>query len=218
MRIFIIPYRDREEHKTFFLNYISNVIDGDYTLYFIHQCDSRPFNRGAMKNLGYLITQQLHPGNNTLIFNDVDIMPYTKDVFAYDTIPGVICHNYGYKSCLSASFVITSHDFGTIHGFPNLWEWGLEDNIIQERALAKGLVIQRDRFHPVGSRKVLQLFDGIHRWISNSPPTTTKQLHAIDGYSSIKNISYRVEGNMIHIDHFDVPIPPQRNLKRMIVG
>ena len=215
MRIILIPYRDREEHKTFFLNYISNVIQGEYKIYFIHQCDNRPFNRGAMKNIGFLVSKILHPGDNTLVFNDVDIMPYTKGIFTYDTDKGTIFHNYGYRTCLSASFVIKTTDFEKINGFPNLWEWGLEDNMIQERALSHGHNIDRTYFQPIGSRKVLQLFDGIHRWISPLPPQETKMLYARDGHNTITQLSYRVEGDMIHVDRFEVPGKPRRDLKKM---
>ena len=51
--IFLIPYRNRESQKTHFTVYMKYILEdfneSDYEIYFCHQCDNRPFNRGAMK-------------------------------------------------------------------------------------------------------------------------------------------------------------------------
>jgi hypothetical protein len=216
MKIILVPYRDRIEHKTFFLNYLDKVVD-DYRVFFVHQCDNRPFNRGAMKNIGFLAVKALYPDykNVTLVFNDVDIMPYTKGVFAYDTVPGVIKHNYGYPTCLSASFAIKAGDFEAINGFPNLWEWGLEDTLIQHRALKAKLVIDRRQFHPVGSRKVLQLFDGMERMVAVRGEAATAAAHQNDGLRTL-TCRYEIEGNMIQVRHFEVPHAPVATVTKNI--
>jgi len=65
--VFIVPYRDREPHRVFFSTYIYKIMEDipseDWTFYFIHQNDKRPFNRGAMKNIGfsYSTTLTLYP-------------------------------------------------------------------------------------------------------------------------------------------------------------
>jgi hypothetical protein len=216
MRVFIVPYRNRLEHKTFFLNYLPHVV-GESRVLFVHQCDSRPFNRGAMKNIGFLAVKALYPDTYKdidLVFNDVDIMPYTKDIFYYDTTPGVIKHNYGYETCLSASFVIKGGDFELTNGFPNLWTWGLEDFIIQERALARGLRIDRSRFRPVGSRAVLQFFDGITRPMSAYGVTETRARHRSDGLSAMK-AAYTVVGDMVDVANFSCMYPPDKVIVEM---
>ena len=57
-KIFIVPYRNREQHKTHFDVYMKYILEDipqdDYEIFFIHQQDNRPFNRGAMKNIGFL--------------------------------------------------------------------------------------------------------------------------------------------------------------------
>lgn len=216
MKVFIIPYRDRPEHKHFFLTYIKNVLPNEnYEIYFAHQQDNRPFNRGAMKNIGFLAIKNKYPNtykNISFIFNDVDIMPYKEDIFYYDTDPHIIKHNYGYYSCLSASFVIKGEDFEHINGFPNIWSWGLEDYIIQNRAISAGIKIDRTRFRPLGSRSVLQLFDGITRKISKKPIETKLNEHIKDGLSTIKNLKYSIEDNMIQISHFDVLTTPDETV------
>jgi hypothetical protein len=216
MKVFIIPYRDRIEHKHFFLNYIKNVLhDENYEIYFAHQQDNRPFNRGAMKNIGFLAIKQKYPNdykNISFIFNDVDIMPYKEDIFYYDTEPGIIKHNYGYVSCLSACFVIKGEDFERINGFPSIWAWGLEDYIIQNRAIASGIKIDRSRFRPLGSRCVLQLFDGMTRKMTNKPIETKIKEHINDGLNCIKNLNYSIEGNMIQIKNFDTLTQPEETI------
>ena len=62
--VFIVPYRDREPHRVFFSTYIYKIMEDipreDWTFYFIHQNDKRPFNRGAMKNIGFLALKEAY--------------------------------------------------------------------------------------------------------------------------------------------------------------
>ena len=84
-KVFIVPYRNRIQHKFFFSKYMQFILEGetDYEIYFSHQCDARSFNRGATKNIGFLAMKQKYPNHYkdiTFIFNDVDTMPYKKNL------------------------------------------------------------------------------------------------------------------------------------------
>ena len=216
MRIFIIPYRDRAGHMAFFRTYLPHVCDGPYRLLFIHQRDARPFNRGAMKNIGFLVVKQLYPSDYqdiTLVFNDVDIMPSVKGLFHYDADPGVVRHNYGYTSCLSASFAIKAGDFERTNGFPNIWAWGLEDFILQERALAARLTIDRSRFRPSGDKAVLQFFDGNTRDLSALNVAQTRAKYAQDGLGAL-SFQHSLDGDVVHVDSFSCAHPPDASFIR----
>ena len=49
--------------------------ENDILLLIIHQKDKRLFNRGAMKNIGFIVLKSLYPqdfmSKITLVFNDV---------------------------------------------------------------------------------------------------------------------------------------------------
>ena len=65
--VFIVPYRDREKHKEWFINNIKDVANKNnhfFELYFIHQNDSRIFNRGAMKNFGFIFIKKKYSFRN----------------------------------------------------------------------------------------------------------------------------------------------------------
>ena len=88
-RIIIIPYRNRKEHKEVFINHMQYILEHEIEILFIHQKDERPFNRGAIKNIGFLYVKNTYPAiykDITLIFHDIDYMPYKKDIIPYDTI------------------------------------------------------------------------------------------------------------------------------------
>lgn len=133
--IFIIPYRNREQQLERWITHMTPILSGvRYEIYVIHQKDNRRFNRGAIKNIGFLQVKKMYPHdykNITLVFNDVDTM--TQKPRNFQTRRGFVKHMFGFKFAFGGVFSITAGDFEEIGGFPNLWSWGLEDNMIKER-------------------------------------------------------------------------------------
>ena len=206
--VFIVPYRDREPHKAALLGAMEEIlIDWDkssYRILFIHQCDKRPFNRGAMKNIGFIAVRRLFPDtyqNITLVFHDVDTWPSAKDLVTYRTRPGVVAHFYGYTFALGGMVAIKAMDFERSGGFPNLWGWGIEDNALQDRCLAAGLVIDRSNFYTIDDRRIMRMFDGVTRLVSIRDPGNYKK-GKLDSLYDLGGIIYSIDGNMVNVTQF----------------
>jgi hypothetical protein len=196
-RIFIVPYRNRVQHKFFFCKYMSFILenDDDYEIFFSHQCDARTFNRGATKNIGFIAARNKYPQHYkdiTFIFNDVDTIPFTK-IFDYQTTHGVVKHYYGFKYTLGGIVVIKGADFEKTNGYPCFWGWGMEDNALQKRCDKVGLVTDRSVFYNIGSPEILQLFDGISRIISKKDPWRGEYDDGVDGLRTIKQLKYTID-------------------------
>lgn len=196
-RIFIVPYRNRVQHKFFFCKYMSFLLEDkdDYEIFFSHQCDARTFNRGAVKNIGFIAARNKYPEHYkdiTFIFNDVDTIPFNK-IFDYETTHGIVKHYYGFKYALGGIVVMKGADFEKTNGFPCFWGWGMEDNVLQKRCDKVGLKIDRSIFYNIGSPEILQLFDGISRIISKKDPWRGEYDNGQDGLRSITKLNYTID-------------------------
>ena len=198
-KVFIVPYRNRPQHKFFFSKYMSFILEDcdDYEIYFSHQCDARTFNRGATKNIGFLAIKEKYPKhyqNITFVFNDIDTIPFNK-IFDYQTTHGVVKHYYGYKHALGGIVVIKGADFEKINGFPCFWGWGMEDNVLQKRCQRENIYIDRSIFYKIGSPEILQLFDGISRIISKKDPWRMDKDNGVDGINTIHKLQYTIDSS-----------------------
>ena len=219
--IFIVPYRDRVEHKHFFSEYMNRIVmadyvkNKDYAIYFVEQKDARPFNRGAMKNIGFLAIKYkypLHYRDITFVFNDVDTVPYKKNLLNYGTTHGVIKHFYGFTFALGGIFSITGADFERIGGFPNFWGWGCEDNCIYDRALQNGIYVDRSNFFKIGDMNILQFYDGSMRNICRKEAYLTKFNSVTESLFTIKNLKFDYNNNNVtnaddcgvDVHHFEI--------------
>ena len=210
-KIFIVPYRNRKFQKIHFEIYMKYILEDipkeEYEIYFAHQCDARPFNRGATKNIGFLAMKNKYPENYkdiTFIFNDLDTIPYEKNLLNYDTSMGIVKHFYGFNYALGGIFSIIGADFEKCNGFPNLWGYGLEDNTMQKRVELNNLKIDRSNFYPILDEHILQIHTGGKRMMSNQKPNLQNLLKN-NNLKDIKNINYTINDNMINITTFDVP-------------
>ena len=200
--IFIVPYRDRERQKHHFSIYMKYIMEDynkdDYEIYYSHQTDSRMFNRGATKNIGFLVMKEKYPNdykNITFVFNDVDTLPTMKNIFDYVTYPGTVKHFYGFTFALGGIVSINGGDFEKCNGFPNNWGWGLEDNALNDRVLQHSLIINRDQFWPCHSKNVIHLHDDPTRVVNTREPLAYVNDKLIDNLDSISNLYYSVVNN-----------------------
>jgi hypothetical protein len=208
-RVFIVPYRNRHNQKIEFTKKIKTLLEDEaesnpYEIYFAHQCDNRHFNRGAMKNIGFIAIKNKYPNdykNITFIFHDVDTWPVEKGLIDYNTTHGIVKHFYGFKHALGGMFAIKGADFEKSQGFPNFWGWGLEDNIINDRCIKAGLTIDRSNFYGIHDKKIARPFDGFERIISKRDSTVYKY-ETPDNLNSISNLKYTFVNEYININEF----------------
>ena len=223
--VFVVPYRDRQKHKEFFHNHMKSKIlhdvpENEYKIHYIHQKDTRDFNRGAMKNIGFLYVKESYPDdykNITLVFNDVDTMPFDKNTVDYNTIEGTVKHFYGYKFALGGIVSIKAGDFEKSGGFPNFWSWGYEDNMLKNRISNAGLKINQDQFYPIMDENILQMKDGLER-VVNRKEFDRFVADTTDGFSDIKNLKYDIDNDFVNVSNFDtLTLPsPQDNVTHNI--
>ena len=194
--IFIVPYRDREQQLLFFQRHIKYILEdydeNDYKIMICHQNDSRSFNCGAMKNIGFLIVKKKYPQsyhNITLVFNDIDTLPFNKNFLQFQTQSGKIKHFYGFKHTLGGIVSINAGDFERLNGFPNFWAWGYEDNMLYERSKENNIIIDRSKFYPFADKNILHFYDGYLKQV-NKKEFDRYATHTKEGIHSIFNLNY----------------------------
>ena len=191
----------------------------DYEIYYSHQCDKRPFNRGAMKNIGFLAMKAKYPNdykNITFVFNDVDTLPYTKNLLKYDTSEGIIKHFYGFRFALGGIFSIKGQDFERINGFPNFWAWGYEDNLLLERVTQAKINIDRSTFFPFADKNILHFYDGYVKQV-NKNEFQRYNNRTREGIHSIFKLVYHKNNNtgLMDITSFETGTDEHKQSTRM---
>jgi hypothetical protein len=196
--VFIVPYRNRIQHKFYFSTYLTAILKDSpdsYEIYFSHQTDTRSFNRGGTKNIGFLAVKSKYPEtykDMTFVFNDIDTVPFSN-IFDYKTTSGIVKHFYGFNYALGGIVSITGSDFEKINGFPSFWGWGMEDAVLHARCEKHGLEIDRSNFYPIGSPNILQFFDGVSRLINRKDHLRAKNDNGIDGVRTIHKLDYSID-------------------------
>lgn len=213
--IFLIPYRDREQHKIDFEKAMKiNLLNmNSYKIYFVHQCDKRPFNRGAIKNIGFLAIKNLYPNNYkdiTFIFHDIDVWGKYPNTIEYITEKNKVKHYYGYKFALGGIFAIKGEDFELVKGFPNFWGWGFEDNTIYNKCVKNNLIIDRSNFYDIGNKNIIHLFDD-YKKIYSKRELCIFNYETPDTIDNLYDYSYKIEDNMINVYTFSCLLNDNNN-------
>jgi hypothetical protein len=211
--VFVVPYRDKYLEKDFFtaqmLKVLENYPDTYYKILYIHQNNDQQFNRGAMKNIGFLILKNQYPSyykKITLVFNDIDVMPYDSKTIDYKTTSGTIKHFYGFKYALGGIFSITAEDFERTSGFPNVWDWGYEDIIFQKRAIKQNITTDYSQFFPFNDGNIIKLNSNTTKLLERDANVQQYNIPRTDGFQSIIELNYIIneETGVVDVNKFNL--------------
>lgn len=219
--VFVVPYRDRANQLSKFKVYFDKLckIKTEWgkgvKLLVIEQVDERFFNRGATKNIGAIHARRITTGNPTIVFHDVDTLPLFPLSINFDCQPGVANHIYGCHSSLGGIFSIKLFDFLKSGGFPNIWGWGYEDNILNNRILNSGIYVDRSKM--IG----MQDYKNIHRIdMLTEKPTRDVSLQCLyrvsinssDSIRDINNVKCEIDKDTLKIREFKTKFPCPKKL------
>jgi hypothetical protein len=138
----IVPYRDRRQHLDIFIPRMREFFRAnpeiDYRILVVEQSAGLPFNRGAIKNIGYLY---LAASVDYVCFHDVDLLPISAD-YRRGNNPAMVAL-YGLersveflKQLFGGVVILEKDHFEQANGFSNkYWGWGFEDVDLRERLL-----------------------------------------------------------------------------------
>lgn len=133
----IIPYRNnkyqsRDKQLAMFIEYYHDYLpSSECNIYVIEQSDdNKKFNRGALLNIGYKISQK--KSYDMYIFHDVDLVspPEIKKVYTYKSeipihIASLWKEKYNFADFMGGIISFDSSTFEKVNGYPNrFYGWG----------------------------------------------------------------------------------------------
>ncbi len=136
----IVPYRNRRSHLNHFTTSIKNhfkLSKIDYELIIVEQSDDKPFNRGALLNIGVRKAKELEC--TYIALHDVDMLPLDVDYSPVDR-PTHLATNFKSSHEKDQKRIIFDEYFGGVTLFPindyyhingysnKYWGWGYEDD------------------------------------------------------------------------------------------
>lgn len=167
----VVPYRDRESHLARFVPHLAAYMaerhpDLSYRVTIVEQeDDGRPFNRGALKNIGFLLGEG---DSDYACLHDVDYLPDDADYswsedptpilwdgalerpIAPDRSDRVIRNDL--ESTFGGVVLVPNGAMRRVDGYSNLyWGWGFEDFDFSLRIRARRIATgrRRGRFIPL---------------------------------------------------------------------
>lgn len=163
----VVPYRMREKQLRRFLPHIRDYFASSgipYHLVIAEQAEGLPFNRGAMKNIGY----ELGAASDYTCFHDVDYLPLEADYSWSDVPAGLVwagaesipIKTQGLTQYIKPNMpqffggavLMPNALFERVDGYSNLyWGWGYEDTDLISRFQAADIACTRRRgsFRPL---------------------------------------------------------------------
>jgi len=153
----VVPYRDREAHLRKFVPHLRAYFARDkvdreipYRVLIIEQEKGLPFNRGALKNIGFVLGRE---HSDYTAFHDVDYLPIWADYTFVDALTPIVWYGAEERpivpgqprvlrenmSMFFGAVVLASNElFALVDGFANsYWGWGPEDLDLAHRFMAK---------------------------------------------------------------------------------
>ena len=214
--VFIIPYRNRPHEKKSLDEYFFRLkndrkwSDDQVKFLYVHQVDKKLFNRGAMKNIGFIYVKKAYPKdyrNITFVFHDVDFYPDSTNLLPYKANIGEVQHYYGFHHVLGGIFTIKGFDFEKVGGFPNYWGWGFEDNKIYERCINNNIITNRNIFYEINDKHFIYYNkgdqDNFFKNISDVEINLYLSKNYGETFNDIKNLKLEVEKNIINVITFE---------------
>ena len=149
--VLIVPYRDREKHKSDFLAHMSEYFKKRFPLSNINviiseQGDDDDFSRSFLFNAGFLWAQENIEYHESTCFivhdidriprNDAQTVPYTDCEFPTHLNSENDEWNGGvpYKNYIGGTMSMTERDWLVVNGMPNSMKgWGGEDDVVLHR-------------------------------------------------------------------------------------
>ena len=166
----VVPFRARPEHLALFVPHMRSYFARDkgdrhipYSVLIVEQSPGLPFNRGALKNVGFQLGQN---ASEYTCFHDIDYLPIWSD-YSWTSQPtplvwygaeerpvsskgGVIRHDMDHF--YGGALLVPNDTFRSINGYGiDYWGWGYEDLDLIRRFEARGIAVGRRKgtYHPL---------------------------------------------------------------------
>ncbi len=149
----VVPYRDRLAHLREFIPHMAAYFSRDVAasvlnvrILVVEQVAGGPFNRGLMKNIGFL-ESKAH--SSQICFHDIDYLPVWADYSPIDRPACIVWYGAEVRTISAKSskliranlektfgcaVLMPTADFAAVNGYANAyWGWGYEDCDLMNR-------------------------------------------------------------------------------------